>query len=66
MKRRPAETAGVGGGLAVAVALLLGLDDPEVLAAAAVLIGAVPAVVTLLVANGGARGVLRTLWRGRA
>lgn len=63
--RRPAEATGVAGSLVALVAYAAGVDDPQVLVAAATTIGVLPAVVTLLVANGGVRGVARLLWTGR-
>ncbi|WP_210492278.1 hypothetical protein [Patulibacter sp. SYSU D01012] len=60
---RPAETSGVGGGVATILAYVLGAS-PEVIAALGVIAGALPAVVTWLVAHGGIRGTLRALWRG--
>lgn len=61
---RPAETAGAGAAVATLLALALGLRDPEIIAALIAIVGLVPAGVTLLVANGGVRGVVRKLWRG--
>lgn len=66
MKGRPAETGGAFGSIALLLALVLGVDDDTVIAAIGVAVGLVPAVITLLVANGGIRGVIRVLWRGRA
>jgi hypothetical protein len=48
-KRRPAETAGLAGALAVLIGYVAGIDNPAVLAALAVVVGAVPAVVTYAV-----------------
>jgi hypothetical protein len=45
-KRRPAETAGLAGAVGVLAGHLLGIDDPTVLAALAVVVGAIPAAVT--------------------
>jgi hypothetical protein len=45
-RRRPAETAGLAGAVAVLVAYFAGVNDPAVLAALVVVIGAVPALVT--------------------
>jgi hypothetical protein len=46
---RPAETAGLAGAVAVLLGYFLGITDPAVLAALAVVVGAVPAAVTALV-----------------
>lgn len=62
--RRPAETAGVGGSIVTALALAFKLPV-EVVAAAGIVAGAVPSLVTYLVANGGVRGVCRRVWSGR-
>lgn len=62
---RPAETTGGLAGLATALAALLGADTLTV-AVVGTAAGLLPAAVTLLVAHGGIRGVLRALWRGRA
>lgn len=66
VKGRPAEsTAGVGS-IALLVAVLLGVDDPNTIAVMGAALGLIPAAVTLLVDGGGVRGVLGSLWRGRA
>lgn len=66
MKGRPAEsTAGVGA-VALLIAYVLGVNDPQIVACLGAVLGLVPAAVTLLVANGGVRGVLRTVWRGKS
>lgn len=62
---RPAETTGGLAGLATAVAALLGASV-ETVAIVGTVAGLLPAAVTLLVAHGGVRGVLRGLWAGRA
>ena len=49
VSRRPAESAGVAGAVAIVAADLLGLDDPQVITALAVLVASLPAVVTWLV-----------------
>jgi hypothetical protein len=54
--RRPAETASAGAALALLICYALGVDDPAVLVAAGIVIGAVPGVVTWLV----------ELYRGKA
>lgn len=65
MRGRPAETTGAVGAIGLLVASLAGVDDATSLTAIGVVLGLVPAAVTLLVANGGVRGVLGLLWRGR-
>ena len=65
MKSRPAETTGGLAGVACALAALLGADETTI-AVVGTLAGLLPAAVTLLVAYGGVRGVLRALWRGRS
>lgn len=47
--RRPAETTAVAASLALLIASLLGLDDPAVLTALAVVIGFIPTIVTWIV-----------------
>lgn len=66
MRKHPAESAGGAGAVALLIAYLLGVDDPEALVALGAALGLIPAAVTLLVANGGVRGVARLLWRGRS
>ena len=66
MKGRPAEsTAGVGS-IALLIAVLLGVDDPNTIAVMGAGLGLIPAAVTLLVDGGGIRGIFTSLWRGRA
>lgn len=60
-RKRPAERAGAAGGGVVGVAYLLGLRDPEWLAALGVVSSWLPVVVTGLIAQGGIRGVLRVI-----
>lgn len=62
---RPAETAGAGGAIATLAAVAFGETDPNTIAAIGVAAGLLPAAVTLVVSNGGFRGIARTLWRGR-
>lgn len=64
IRTRPAETTGVTAGLATAVAALAGASTTTV-AIVGTIAGLLPAAVTLLVSNGGIRGVMRALWRGR-
>lgn len=66
MKRtRPAETAGGLVGVATAIVALAG-GSLELVAVVGTAAGLVPSVVTFLVDHGGIRGVLRSLWAGRA
>jgi hypothetical protein len=65
VKGRPAETSSAAGSLALVLAVVLGVRSPTTLAAIGVVIGLIPAAVTLLVVHGGIRGVLRLIWRGR-
>lgn len=65
MTSRPAESTGVAGSIAFLLCIILGVRDIEVLAALGTAVGALPALVTILVANGGIRGVARKLWQGR-
>ena len=66
MRGRPAEsTAGVGS-IALLIAVLLGVDDPNTVAVMGAVVGLIPAAVTLLVSGGGIRGVFTSLWRGRS
>lgn len=62
--RRPAETTGGIAAAATAVAALLG-GSTELVAVIGTLAGLLPALVTAVVANGGVRGVIRVIWRGR-
>lgn len=48
-RARPAETAGLAGAIALLTAHVLGVDDPDVIVALAVVVAAVPAIVTFLV-----------------
>lgn len=48
-RQRPAELSGVAGALAILVAYLFGVDDPEVIVALAIVLGFVPAAVTWVV-----------------
>lgn len=43
---RPAETGGLAAALAVLIAYFAGLDDPAVIAALVIVVGALPAVIT--------------------
>jgi hypothetical protein len=46
---RPAETGAFASALAVLVGYLVGIDDPGILAALTVVVGAVPGVITWIV-----------------
>lgn len=62
---RPAEAITGTAALGALLALQLGVTSPDAQAAMIAGLGLVPASVTLLVTNGGVRGVLRKLWRGQ-
>jgi hypothetical protein len=47
---RPAETGGIAGALAVLIAHAFGLNDPDVIVALIVVIGAIPTLITAIVA----------------
>lgn len=49
VKERPAETGAFAGALAVLICYLLGEDDPAVLAALTVVVGALPGLITWIV-----------------
>lgn len=49
LKRRPAESAGLAGAVAIVAADLLGLDDPQIITALAVVVASLPAAVTWFV-----------------
>jgi hypothetical protein len=53
---RPAESAGVAGACGLLIGYAVGIDNPAVLAALGVVVGAIPAVVTFLVVQGRRRG----------
>jgi len=48
-KHRPAEAAGLAGAVVVLLAYFLGLDEPSVIVALTLVVGAIPAAVTWLV-----------------
>lgn len=54
VRARPAETGGITSSLGVALAVLLGVDDVETIAALTVIVGFIPAAITWTV----------NLWRG--
>lgn len=64
--KRPAETGGVAGVFGLLIARVFGVDDVDTITAIGVVIGVIPAAITLLVANGGLRGVTKLVWRGRS
>lgn len=66
MKGRPAESLAGTGSIALLIAYVLGVTDPQVVACLGAAVGLMPAAVTLLASNGGIRGVLAKLWRGRS
>jgi hypothetical protein len=49
VQRRPAETGGIAAAVALLVAHLVGVDDPTLVAALAVVVGFTPAAITWLV-----------------
>ena len=64
-RRRPAETSAAGGGIALVIGRLLGIDDPDLLAGLGLAVALIPAVVSFVVSNGGLRGVWRLIRDGR-
>lgn len=62
---RPAEALTGTAAIGSLLALQLGVSSPDAQAGMIAALGLVPATVTLFVANGGVRGVLRKLWRGQ-
>lgn len=62
---RPAETAGAAGAIGVLVGRIAGVNDPTVLAYIGAAVGLIPGVVTFVVSNGGVRGLLGKVWRGK-
>lgn len=65
MRGRPAETGGALAAIGAAVAYMNGAHDPTTLATMLLGVGLVPGAITLLVDNGGVRGVLGKVWRGK-
>lgn len=49
IENRPAETGGFASGVAVLICYIAGVNDPGVLAALAVVVGALPGVITTIV-----------------
>jgi hypothetical protein len=64
VRRRPAESAGLLGVIATAVARYAFHTDADLTATVGMIAGGVPAVVTALVAHGGISGWLGDLWHG--
>lgn len=63
IKQRPAENAGAAsGGL---VALIAAIQGHNLVAALSALAALAPHVVTYVALNGGVKGVLSSIWRGR-
>lgn len=50
-QRRPAEVSAFAAALALLICYVLGVDDPAVLAAAGVVIGGIPGIVTWIVSS---------------
>jgi len=48
-QRRPAETTALAASIAVLICWLAGVDDPAILTALTVVVGAIPGVVTWIV-----------------
>jgi hypothetical protein len=65
VKKRPAETGGLAGSLALSMAHAFGVNRPGILTAIGAASGAIPATVTFVVARGGVGGVWRTVVSGR-
>jgi hypothetical protein len=61
---RPAETTGAAAAIASLLSIVLGVHDPQVIAAEIVVVGAIPAVVSTIVSAGGVRGLFRKVWGG--
>lgn len=51
VQRRPAESTGVAGALALLAARLLGVDDADTIMALAIVVGFIPAAVTWIVST---------------
>jgi uncharacterized YccA/Bax inhibitor family protein len=49
VETRPAETGGLAAAIVVLIAYFSGLDDPAVIAALTVIVGAIPGVITKIV-----------------
>ena len=64
--KRPAESAGVAGGIAALVARIAGVTDPDTITYIAIAIGVIPAAVTFVVTHGGLAGVWRLVIRGKS
>lgn len=62
VKTRPAESVGATGGLA---GFVIAVAEHNWTAACIALVGFLPAIVTFLVENGGIKGELKSIWKGR-
>jgi uncharacterized YccA/Bax inhibitor family protein len=49
VKERPAETGALASAIAVLIAYVIGLDDPAILAALTIVVGAIPGLITWIV-----------------
>jgi hypothetical protein len=49
VKSRPAETTALAAAIVVLIAYFLGIDDPGVMAALTIVVGAIPGIVTWIV-----------------
>jgi len=49
VESRPAETGAFAGALAVLICYIAGVDDPGILAALTVVVGALPGIITYIV-----------------
>lgn len=65
MKGRPSESLTATAAIGSLLAVILGVNDPQTIAAMVAGLGVLPAAITLVVDAGGLRGVLRKLWRGK-
>jgi hypothetical protein len=65
MKGRPAESVTGVTAIGALVAIILGVDDADTIAAMVGALGVLPGAVTLLVSNGGVLGVARLVLHGR-
>ena len=56
VKERPAETGALASAVAVLIAYAFGLDDPAIMAALTIVVGAVPGVITTIVSRTRSKG----------
>lgn len=63
-RKNPAETGGVLGSAATAIAVALHASE-EWVAVSGIVAGLIPFAVTFIVSNGGVRGLCSKLYRGR-